>query len=450
MHINNCKIIVLIFAFTLQAASSFAQPSTLRTLGQPKANKDNAPYSRYGYGDLMENKNAAIRGIGGIATAYNNPFVVNSYNPATYGFTKRTTFDFGIEARSKSLSIDNRNINTSTFSISYMAMAIPMGKYAGLSFGFMPISNIYYNAEDTVNIDGIGRTISIYNGQGSTQYAYVGLAGKVGGFSIGTNFGYMFGSSQYSSAFENFDSTNIANTEYVHYNRIGGLNWKAGAIYQLILKNEQYIHFGATARLAQSLNISRDRYAMSYRYSLNATTQQVEISPIDTVHALTQSEVKGKLDLPAEYSFGIHYGKSGNWNFGADLVYNDWSTFSNFGDRTGIANSSYRFGLGGEVTPNPDADFKKYFSHIIYKFGFYYGKDYIQLNNRQLDFIGGTAGLTFPLKSAFGSRQSGQIHTMLDIGSRGTIKDNLAREVYVRFTFGITFNDTWFHKRKFE
>lgn len=450
MHIKNCKITLLIFAFTIQAIAAIAQPSTLKSNAQPKANKDNSPYSRYGYGDLMDNKNAAIRGIGGIATAYNNPFIVNSYNPATYSFTKRTTFDFGIEARSKTLSMDNKNINSSTLSISYLAMAVPMGKHLGLSFGFMPITNIYYNAEDTVSIENIGKTISVYNGQGSTQFAYVGFAGKVGGFSLGTNIGYMFGSSQHSSAFENFDTTNIANAEFINFNRIGGFNWKLGALYQIILKNDQYIHLGATARLAQSVNITREKYAMSYRYSLDPTTQKIVISPIDTIHALTQTDLKSKINLPAEYSFGVHYGKSGNWNFGADFVYNDWSTFSNFGDRTGIADNSYRLGLGGEVTPNPEAEFKKYFSHIVYKFGFYYGKDYIQLNNRQLDFIGGTAGISLPLKSGYGSRQSGQIHTMLDIGSRGTIQDNLAREFYIRFTFGITFNDSWFHKRKFD
>src|SRR5690606_13567418 len=154
------------------------------------------------------------------------------------------------------------------------AMGIPMGKYAGLSFGFMPISNTYYNAEDTAEVAGIGKTISIYNGQGSSQYAYMGLSGKYKGLSIGTNFGYMFGSSHQSSAFENYDTTNIANTEFVNYNTIGGLHWKAGALYQLILKKEQYIHIGATARIGQNLNVTRDRYAMSYRYGYDPQTQR--------------------------------------------------------------------------------------------------------------------------------------------------------------------------------
>jgi hypothetical protein len=61
--------------------------------------------------------------------------------------------------------------------------------------------------------------------------------------------------------------------------------------------------------------------------------------------------------------------------------------------------------------------------------------------------VGGTIGASFPLKRNYNN--FGRIHTALDIGQRGTIANGLARELIVKFTFGVSLNDIWFIKRKF-
>jgi long-subunit fatty acid transport protein len=433
--------------FLLTALLATGVQASAQSLGDeigPKSTKENSPYSRYGIGDLSNQRAAGLRGMGGIATAYNDVFSVNSYNPATYSFLKVTTLDFAFEGRSRSIYMDNVSTSSGTATLSYLTIGIPMGKYAGMSVGITPMSNIYYNANDTLEIDGIGKSILNYNGSGSLQYAYLGLSGQYKGFSIGFNAGYVFGSTRYTTTLENVDVTPVRNSEFSRYNSVGGLYWKGGLLYKAKLKKDQYINIGAAVTLSQKLNVERDVYDIGFQYV--STSAGLEVIR-DTVQSTKQVGAKGKLQLPAEYSFGVHYGREFRWNFGADFVYTDWKKFDNFGDRTGVGNTAWRLAAGGEITPNPEAQ-KKFFSLTTYRLGVYYGKDYIELDNTNITYVGGTVGASFPLKRSY--TQFGRLHTALDIGQRGTIQNNLAREFFVKFTLGLSLNDIWFTKRKYD
>ena len=102
--------------------------------------------------------------------------------------------------------------------------------------------------------------------------------------------------------------------------------------------------------------------------------------------------------------------------------------------------------VGGEITPNPEA--KKLFSMTTYRLGAYYGKDYIQINGNDVTYVGGSVGASFPLKRSY--TQFGRLNTALDIGQRGNIKNGMAREFFVKFTVGVSLNDIWFTKRKYD
>lgn len=405
----------------------------------PKSTKENSPYSRYGVGDLGNPRNAILRGMGGTATAYSDVYSVNSFNPATYSSLKVTTLEFALEGRSRSIYMNNVSTSSGTATISYVTLGIPLGKYAGMAAGIMPIANTYYNAKDSATISGIGKTITSYTGSGSLQYAYLGLSGQYKGLSIGFNAGYVFGSANYSSSLENVDTTAVRNSAFGRDNSIGGLYWKGGILYKAKLKKNQYLNIGAAITLSQKLNGTQDAYSLGYRYTSDGTV-------VDTLSQSKQMGIKGKLQLPAEYAFGLHYGRTFNWDIGADFVYTDWSNFSNFGDRTGVGDNAWRAAVGGEITPDPTS--RKFFSLTTYRLGAYYGKDYIELNGSNVNYVGGTIGASFPLKRSFS--QFGRINMAMDIGKRGTIQNGLAREFFVRFTLGLALNDIWFQKRKFD
>lgn len=406
----------------------------------PKSTKENSPYSRYGIGDLGNQRNSILRGMGGIATAYNDVFSVNTYNPASYSFLKVTTLDFAFEGRTRSVMMNNASTSSGTATISYITLGIPLGKHAGMAAGIAPMSNVYYNAtSDTINVNGIGNTIMNYNGSGSTQYAYLGFSGKYKGLSIGFNAGYVFGTTSYSSSMLSLADTPVRNSEFSRFHTIGGLYWKGGLLYKAKVKKDQYINIGAAVTLSQKLNARRDAYDIGYQYTSTGIV-------IDTLPQTRQEDVKGKVELPAEYSFGVHYGRDFHWNIGADFVYTDWSTFKNFEDREGVGDNAWRMAVGGEITPNPEA--KKLFSMTTYRLGGYYGKDYIQINGNDVTYFGGSVGASFPLKRSY--TQFGRLNTALDIGRRGSIQNGMAREFFVKFTVGVSLNDIWFTKRKYD
>jgi hypothetical protein len=379
--------------------------------------------------------------MGGIATAYNDVFSVNSYNPATYGLLKVTTLDFALEGRSHSITTANQSTSSGTATISYFTMGIPMGKYAGMAFGIAPMSNVYYNASDTVDINGLGKSILNYNGSGGTQFAYIGFAGQYKGFSIGFNAGYAFGSSNYTSSLINIaDTVPTRNSEFSKFKTIGGVYWKGGVLYKLRIAKENYLNLGATVTLSQKLNGKLDAYDVAYQYTASGGIV------LDTIPQTRKDDEPGEIILPAEYSFGAHFGRDYHWNIGVDMVYTDWSTFSSFKDRTGVGQNAWRVAVGGEITPNPEA--KKLFAQTTYRLGAYYGKDFLQINGNDVNYVGASIGASFPMKRSYS--QFGRLNASLDIGQRGSIQNGMVKDFFVKFTVGVSLNDIWFVKRKYE
>jgi hypothetical protein len=434
------QYIVLVSTLTALAFSSNAQTTSL---ADPKSSKEISPYSRYGIGLLSDNKQATVRGAGGTASGYIDPIGVNSYNPASYSFLAATALEFGIEARSRNILMNNQSVTSGTLTISYFNLGFSAGKHAGFSVGFTPLSNIYYLTSDSASVPGLGTVGNNYEGKGSLQYAYFGLAGKVKGLSAGFNFGYAFGNLRNTSTMYVIDTLAPARSaEFTTRNSMGGIYWKGGLMYKADIKKNRYLNIGATATLSQNLNINRDEYqiARSYDYDNQLITR-------DTVNR--HYGAKGKLTLPAEYSIGVHVGKQFNWDVGVDFVYSDWKNYRNFGLRDSVADAAWRLGAGAEITPDPAAK-GKYFSTVTYRLGAYYGKDYISMRGTQIGYMGATLGLSFPFKRSNTNNQIGRIHTSLDIGRRGTVDNGLAREFFTKFTLAFSLNDIWFKKYRID
>lgn len=440
MRTNKAIAISLIISLSSTAAWSQISNAT-----EPTAGRLNSPYSRFGMGNLTENRGIGLRGMGGIANGYSNEHTINAFNPASYSYLANTAFEFGLLGESNSVRIGDDITNSSTLSLSHMNLAIPIVKRKlAFNIGYMPISTAYYKSQDSTLIPGLGGTKRTLNGQGAINYGFLGVSGGVGGFSLGVNAGYMFGNMRNSSYLNVVDS----NVDYTRATDItskvvyGGMYFKGGAMYRAKFKDNKYLSIGATAGLSQKLNATLDDYTVAGTVGTTVVT--------DTIAA--RYEEKGKLTLPAEYGFGVHYGKNNVYNVGVDFNYADWSVYRQFDDQASadVTNSTYRIGLGGEVLPNPKATSKQYFSAITYRLGAYYGKDYIRLKNTDINYYGVTAGLLFPFKPSPNSEQHGALNVALDFGNRGTLDNGLAREFHTRLTIGLKINASWFMRRKYD
>jgi hypothetical protein len=376
--------------------------------------------------------------MGGTSTAYANPFAINPDNPASYTTLKFTTYEGAGEGSRRTVNSGSESASSGTATLSYVRVGIPLGKYGGMALGVQPETRVYYRLQsDTVQAPGLGRNSSEYRGEGGTNYAFIGLAGKLKGFSAGVNFGYLFGSvtSSASQVFYDADTAGTLNALFSRYVRIGGVYAKGGLQYEAKLSKKYSLRLGATAALQQNITARREQTTESIRRYAGVGSFR------DTLERINAE--RGTIQLPLSYSGGIQLAREDKWSLNLDYRATRWSDYRFFGETDAVTDNAYRIGVGGEFTPKATA--RDYGSRITYRLGFSYGRDYVRLNNQDLPVFAGTVGASLPFK-----RSSDRIHTALEIGRRGTEPAGLARESFVRFSLGLSLVDKWFVKRRYE
>lgn len=425
MYRNFNKYFSLFITFLVLGFSSFAQNS----------NNENSPYSQYGIGELRNPLNTNLKGMAGISSAYSNEFTVNTDNPASYADLKYTTYEGGFEGSLRKITAGNNTYNTGMATISYVTIGVPLGKYAGMAFGIRPYSRVYYRMSDSADLPGIGAAYRNYTGDGSVNYGFLGFSGRYKGFNIGANFGYLFGTIRNSSVLQNkYDTTNANNADFSNFRKIGGIYYKLGILYTTPLNKDVSIRIGGTLSLKQNVNIWTDQYSSTFTITTGSTVS-------DTVTSVT--DLKGKVVMPMTYSFGAHLVGNDKWMAGIDFSSAKWSQYRSYELQDSVDNS-YKISIGGEYTPN-SVSLYNYLQRVTYRLGFYYGKDLIKLHNTDIDYYAFTIGASLPFK-----RSPDRFHLGLEIGKRGTQSNNLISENFYRFSIGMSLNDKWFIKRKYD
>lgn len=162
----------------------------------------NSPYSRYGYGLLMNPVSGASEAMGGISYGVRRSQEVNWTNPASYSKLDTLTFifDFGISghlARMKDGVSDPGDFYNGN--LDYVAMQFPLFKKVGASIGLLPYSKMGYNFEAVRSLSNI-QYRETYRGTGGLNQIYGGIAWEpVKNISIGANLSYLFGNFSRSS-----------------------------------------------------------------------------------------------------------------------------------------------------------------------------------------------------------------------------------------------------------
>ncbi len=426
-------------------AASWAQ--TTSSGSNPTSGRENNPYSKYGIGEMWNGNNTALKGMGSVSSAWVDPYLINSDNPATYTYFQLTTFEGGMSASTRTVTAEGdggKSYTTGTASIAYLALGFPIGKKAGLSFGLKPYTRSYYALTDT-NVTALGQTVRAYSGDGGLSNAYIGAAYRFKKISFGFNLSYLFGTYRNFISVSSIDSNTFYrsyNAQFNRYTQLGGLVWKAGIMYDTKVFDSGYsFRLGATYSLGQSLNQSLNYYEVA-TYNFGDTIAN------DT--SVNAGERSGKLTLPSSFSVGVLFARDNRWSVGADFASSNWREYKSSPDSNmnyNIGNSTYRLSLGGEFTPNPD-DMKSYSSRVTYRLGAYTGTDYVRLQNTTLPVYGLTFGASLPFRRVV--RTHSRVHLSMDIGRYGTKTNGLLQQTYVRFGLGLSFNDKWFIPRKYD
>jgi len=448
-------------AFVVSFISFFAISSSAQV---------NSPFSRYGLGNLVGSQHAISRSMGGLSAAYadgNNYNVgqaINFNNPATYGSNYMVTYDLGLSIDSRKLKSANPSGSFSSIYLipSYLAVSFPLNKAKGLglAFGLRPLTRINYGVESKARLagDSIG---TIYEGTGGTNQAFIGIGKKWKGLSIGLNTGYTFGRKEVSTS-KNFynDTLQYFQSKSATQTNFGKMFFQLGFQYEFTLSKKEnaadksakslLMRVGATASLQQNLNavqkISRQTFVT------NASGGLIEVDSI-----AKQDNIKGTIVMPATYDAGFMIMKTltntrGNfqlWSAGIEFTTTQWTKYRDYGQADAL-NNSWALKLGAQISPNPDGGATSYLSNVNYRFGFQFGKDYINADGNGLKHSSFTLGAGFPIRKWRNyETQYTVVQAAVQFGRRGSSVNNIT-ENYTQLTLGFSLSDMWFIKRKYD
>jgi hypothetical protein len=306
-----------------------------------------------------------------------------------------------------------------------------------MSFGLNPYSGTGYNIQSTELIDTNNTTLfSKYEGSGGYTRYYLGVGGKLTrNLSVGVNASYLYGTVNRKRRAD-FSNSIYFNNQYVTEITLTDIYLELGLHWNQMLNDNLKLGIGITGAPSQNINARRSTLWVNYKYDSN----QGDIFK-DTIDF--ESRTTGDVRLPLNLGVGICLSNTEKWLVNLDANYQDWSSYKSFENLDTLQNS-FRFAIGGQFSPDPKDP--KYINRIQFRAGFSYAQTSLEIRNNHLDDKTISFGFGLPLRKSLQS----MINFGFEFGQRGTTKDNLVKEQYSRFVVGLTFNELWFQKRRYD
>lgn len=398
------------------------------------AQNQNTPYSMYGYGILGDRATSAQRQMGSVGYAMQSGRQINVMNPASYAAIDSLTFLFDIGGDISFLwSKEGKHRDNSIGGgLDYVTMQFPLGKHMGMSLGLVPYSNVGYAFGSEIKHGAMQN-----QGSGGITEAYLGLSGKIKGFSLGFNVSYDFG-----NIINDVYSTpqNAGQTLFQHVMQVRDWNVVVGAQYTARLNANDRMTIGAT-------------WSPEKDYHGNVWSTVQETTYDSKPDTLGRGRLCGLYKQPMSVGGGISFRheRQSRLFVEADVSWQQWSRTPMPAmmskDRPGVVvfdgmnfKDRFRVAAGAEFTPRLRGS---YAERMAYRLGAYWCDDYLNIQGNRVREFGITAGI--------GLHTPGD-KTMINVGvewkNRRAYPSALISENYLNVTVGVNFNEVWFWKRK--
>ena len=405
-------------------------------------NLSNSPYATYGIGDVKYDNTIETTSMGGISTAFISDFTsnFNFANPANNANFELTSIKLEATNENNYFKTDYNNTKATKHStyLSNISLAFPLSSKLKMGLSYQPYSSKSYNIlhEETNQETGVTE-YNRFKGSGTLNTAQIALGYKVTDkFAVGARANYYFGNlyDLNELAYSNAELINGYETR----NSIHNFNFTLGASYQnLNTSTDRKLTIGTTTTFGNTSNMTTDYVNSTYFYSDAAATTKSNESIIE------QRSTKSKNLLPMQASLGVGYGEENQWFLSVQGDYKKGESIAYFGNILDLQDS-YRISAGGWYLPNYN-NFRSYFSRIVYRYGAFYEKGNLQIAGQNINKFGVSAGVLLPFKNSSITRMSG-LELGLELGKRGTVKNNLINQNFINLRVGFNFADRWFRK----
>ena len=435
--IRKIERVFLIAVFLIIGVCSYAQSGAYGAY---------SPYSIYGIGEISKQGTAYNKSMGGVGIATRNKRYINYLNPAAVTARDTLSFmaDFGLSQKNTAFAQDGVKSAKNTFNVYDFVMSFPIYKSSAFMVGITPFSDVGYDFSSIeTNPDIIGNTGNVaYDSYGmGSIYQIFASAGATfwKRFSVGAEVLFLFGN------IDKVTNMTFADASYRSLNSghdltMRGVTGKFGVQYEQKLGSEVSMILGGTYRLGTNMN----GYSTDYKYA-------VQSSVTDTLRYNVGILKDEGLRIGDELGIGVSFKGGEKWSAEFDYLRSDWRNsgmdkapgFSSVGKSSFSSSVSQSFRAGFEIVPNRN-DIRYYLRRCAYRAGVYYDQSYYKLDGNDVNTIGITLGVTLPVFRYYNGISLG-----VDMGQRGSKKNNMIRERYAMFVIGFDIHDIWFQKPRY-
>lgn len=397
-----------------------------------------SPFSSFGIGEYYGSALVHNQGMAGVGISNPQYWFLNNQNPALLTFNSLTVFEAGYIGETRKVIGTQSTERNGNGNLNYLALGLPIkpGRWSS-SVGLMPYTNVNYKIEYKELVIGAPDTVQVLEtGQGGINEIFWSNGVRLHkNLSVGIKASYLF-----SSIIYNYTNT-LLNTSQVSRYQVtlsereffGDFNFTGGVAFNKdsLFKNNYKLNIGAVYNFQTDV-----RTKFSQRFERNST-----IGIIDTTYI--SDNIIGQTTLPPALGVGVSFGKGEYWLLGIDFVSLDYQKFKNFKGENPGTQMAWKAALGGEFTPNPNS-VSSYLKRVTYRTGVSLENYPYLINGNAVRDFGINFGFSLPV-----SRIS-SIDMAFKYGTRGNLNDNTIEESYFKIYFGVTFNDQWFIKRRFD
>ena len=360
----------------------------------------------------------------------------NINNPASFGDLKLVTYSLGLNYRSTKLSSSAAEEVVSSASIDYLIVAIPTKKFS-FGFGILPATSVGYSLQSIVEGDDINNIVNYNEGSGGLNQTFFTVGFKLAKFlNFGVSANYNFGK------IKNESSRQEQNIDYgTYFNKTSslvGFNYRFSTQLKLALAPK--IRLDAMAYYVPENSLTSTNESVFFTRSVST----LNLGDFENVDLEAEGLNETTISLGDQFSFGLGITKQNKWFIGGQYSQRNSANYVNeFIDLDNIsyANGS-RVSFGGFYLPDYSS-LTSYWKRIVYRAGYRSEDTGVLFNNQPLKETGISFGVSLPM-SGYSNANIG-----VEFGKRGSKDAGLIEESYWNLIVGLSLNDIWFIKRKF-